>query len=227
LKLPKSKQSSSTEKRALILWGLIVQENAAGFQNDLKPTPTKADRDALEKDGLITCDKRGRNRRIWIEVTDRGWEWAGEHLNARLPAKSYAGSKILEAWLTRLKTFMRAHDFALADILSTPDKFRAGEQPPDIPATPTLDYAQVRERIRRAYLDVTGGRLNARALLRDIRDRCKDVDHTVLDETLRRMQVEQEASLYQLDNRAEITDADRAAAIHFGGEPRHILWIER
>jgi hypothetical protein len=27
--------------------------------------------------------------------------------------------------------------------------------------------------------------------------------------------------------RSEVTDADRAAAIYFGGEPRHILWIER
>ena len=41
------------------------------------------------------------------------------------------------------------------------------------------------------------------------------------------MQREQLASLYQLDNRTEITDADRAAAIYFGSEPRHILWMER
>jgi hypothetical protein len=44
---------------------------------------------------------------------------------------------------------------------------------------------------------------------------------------LKRMQLEQQASLYPLDNRTEITDVDRNAAIYFGGEPRHILWIER
>jgi hypothetical protein len=55
----------------------------------------------------------------------------------------------------------------------------------------------------------------------------RSIDRVTLDETLMRMQREQEASLYRLDNRIEITDADRAAAIYVGREPRHILWIER
>ena len=41
------------------------------------------------------------------------------------------------------------------------------------------------------------------------------------------MQRERQAVLYPLDNRVEITEADRAAAISFAGEHRHILWIER
>jgi hypothetical protein len=31
----------------------------------------------------------------------------------------------------------------------------------------------------------------------------------------------------RLDNTVEITEADRAAALHIGREPRHILWISR
>ena len=89
------------------------------------------------------------------------------------------------------------------------------------------DYDRSRARIRQAYLELTGGRLNARALLSDLREMLKDIDRLALDEALKQMQYEEEASLYQLDNQVEVTDADRAAAIYFGGEPRHILWIER
>jgi hypothetical protein len=225
-----SKKKSSVEKRALILWALLVKEGAAGFQKDLKPEPTKADRNALESDGLITFEKRGRNRRIWIEVTDKGWEWAGKHLHAPLPTNSSAGSQILQALLTRLNVFMQARNFVLADILGPQDSFSAqpaGDQSPKTTATTRVDHAPLRERIRRVYLEVTGGRLNARALLRDIRDKLKDVDRAALDEALKQMQKDQGASLYQLDNRAEVTAADMAAAIYFGNEPRHILWIER
>ena len=85
----------------------------------------------------------------------------------------------------------------------------------------------LQDRIRAAYLDATGGRLNARALLKDIRAKLEDIDRSTLDEALKLMQRERQAVLYPLDNRVEITEADRAAAISFAGEPRHILWIER
>jgi hypothetical protein len=215
-------KKSSSEKQALVLWALLVCKDAAAFQNELRPEPEKADRDALEKAGLIKCETR--NRRIWIEVTEHGWEWAGKNLGAVLPAKSAAGSKILQAWLTRLQAFMNARNFALADILGPQPATRS--KPPQIETGPG-DFAATRKRIRKAYLDVTGGRFNTRALLSDLRRKLDDIERTTLDEALKRMQREEEASLYQLDNRIEITDADRAAAIHFGGEPRHILWIER
>ena len=96
---------STPEKQTLILWALLARDNAAGFQNELKPEPDKADREALEKAGLIKCERRGRYRRIWIEVTEKGWAWATDHLNDDLPTGSPAGSSILQAWLTRLKVY--------------------------------------------------------------------------------------------------------------------------
>jgi hypothetical protein len=125
---------------------------------------------------------------------------------------------------------MDARSVALADILAPqPARGARPSQPePIVPASsPAGDFATTRKRIRKAYLDLTGGRFNTRALLSELRQKLDDIERTALDEALKRMQREQEASLYQLDNRIEITDADRAAAIYFGGEPRHILWIER
>lgn len=220
------KKKSTREKQTLILWALLVQDNAAAFQNELKPEPDRADRDALEAAGLIKSGKIGQ--RIRIEVTPRGWEWAGKNLGANLPTNSSAGSQILQAWLARLQAFMDARNVALVDILApqgAPQEQRSS--PETITPSAPVDHAAMRKRIRTAYLDLTGGRLNTRALLRELREKLKDIERTTLDQALKRMQSEEEASLYQLDNRIEITDADRAAAIHFGGEPRHILWIER
>lgn len=219
----KSKKSTP-ENQTLILWALLARDDAAGFQNELKPEPNKADREALERAGLVSSQKIGRSRKIWIEVTEKGWAWAADHLNDDLPAGSPAGSAILQAWLKRLKAYMRASNVALYEILG-PQRVRVDGSHP--PVSPDPAYDALRQRIRQAYLASTGHRTNTRARLCDIRNKLKDVDNAVLDEALKRMQNEQEASLYPLDNKAEITDADRAAAIYFGSEPRHILWIER
>jgi hypothetical protein len=40
---------TTPEKQTLILWALLARDNAAGFQNELKPEPDKADREALER----------------------------------------------------------------------------------------------------------------------------------------------------------------------------------
>lgn len=204
-----SRKKSTSERQTLILWALLARENAAAFQKDLRPEPTKADRDALETAGLVRSERRGRSN--WLEVTDQGWEWAGSHLASPLPHNSPAGCAILQSWLEKLQTFLVARKLALADVL---DPLPVSTRP-------------IRDRIREAYLAATKGRLNTRALLRDIRPRLSDVDHKTLDEALKGMQRDDEATLFQLDNRAEVTEADRDAAIYFAGEPRHILWIEK
>ena len=134
----------------------------------------------------------------------------------------------MQAWLTRLKAYMQARNVALAEVLGPQRARKDGSEGIAIgDATRASDYDTLRARIRQAYLAVTGDRINTRARLCDIRGKLNDIDRAVLDEALKRMQREQQASLYPLDNKKEITDADRNAAIYFGGEPRHILWIER
>jgi hypothetical protein len=216
------------------------------------PNDDKKARDGLEKRGLITAesrttrDEQGRPvRGIWMTVTKAGLAWAEENL-AAVPARSQAAAPILQRWLGRLSVLLQARNMKIMEFLEprrsgastaygsladTP----AGALHEDSPAV-TLrtdssplngDYNALRARIRKAYLELTGGRLNTRALLRELRQKLKDVERRALDEALKKMQSEEEATLYRLDNQVEVTEADRAAAIHFGGEPRHILWIER
>jgi hypothetical protein len=153
---------------------------------------------------------------------------------AGFPAKSQVAAPILQAWLARLSILLQARNIPVAEFLgqrggTSPNPERAAIATVATPPgrSPLTDDDAVRTRIRQAYLELTGSRLNARALLSDLRQKLKDVDRPTLDDALRKMQSEEDASLYQLDNRAEVTDADRAAAIYFGTEPRHILWIER
>ena len=207
----RSRDQRQAEKQTLVLWALLAN-GGDGFGKELKPEVDKPERDGLLKAGLISVEKR--NRAYWISVTDRGWRWAEDHLSDRLPDRSYAGTYILAGWLKHLQTFMRVSNTSLADIL-VPKKGTA------------LDYDILREQIRTAYLAVTGGDFNRRALLADIRRRLPNVDRAALDNALELMQRQGDATLMQLDNRPDITSADEEAAIQIGQESRHILWISR
>ena len=108
-----------TKMQTLILWALIAKPGAGAFQKDIKPKITSAaDRKALESAGLIEVSKRGAS--FWLEVNDRGWDWAAENLDAALPSRSTAGCDILQGWLARLKIFLQAKNLALAEVLAPP-----------------------------------------------------------------------------------------------------------
>jgi hypothetical protein len=212
-----------TEMQTLILWALLAKPEGASFQKDIKPKVEKPDREALVKAGLITGEKRGRPG-YWLEVTDKGWAWAADNLDAALPKRSPAGSVVFRDWLAQLKVFMQARGLALADILG-PQHTKVGPAI-EAPAEPT-EYAIVRERIRKAYLDLTGGRFNTRALLSELREKLEDLERDTLDDALKKMHLEPGTTLSGLNNPQEITQAVRDAALSFKGEPMYVLWITK
>ena len=186
----------------------------------------KAEREALAEAGLITFEKR-KGGAFWLDVTDRGWRWAEEHLSHPLPDRTQGGAFVLRAWLARLQAFMQARNIGLAEVLGPQAAARCESSAGEATARDDDDRPALRERIRKAYLEVTGGSFNKRALLSEVRARLEDVHRLDLDEALKHMQQNDEASLMQLDNSVEITEADRTAALYIGREPRHILWIFR
>jgi hypothetical protein len=171
----------------------------------------------------------------WMSMTENGRAWAAENLAAQ-PAKSQAAAPILQAWLARLSGFLHARDIPLTEFFGISNPTReprpgltvaSGVPPRPTSSAQGRNYDALSALVRKAYLDVTGNRINTRARLSHIRQKLNDVDRSALDEALKRMQREQQVALYPLDNKTEITDEDRTAAIYFGSEPRHILWIER
>ncbi len=248
---------SQAGKEILLLWAILGEgggkdvSRAALGKKGMLPSDDKKARDGLEKRGLITVEQRktrndqGRSiRGTWLAVTDEGLAWADENL-AAVPAKMQAAAPILQAWLARLSIHLQARQMPIDEFLGlrrsrASAEYGAGPDSPvgmlhedSPPAAPHLgaslngDYDQLRVRIRQAYLAVTGNRTSTRARLSDIRRKLNDIESSALDAALKRMQRDQQATLYPLDNKVEITDADRDAAIYFGSEPRHLLWIER
>src|SRR5262249_37710921 len=145
----------------------------------------------------------------WLSVTEAGREWAGENL-AAVPAKSQAAAPTLQAWLKRLSIFLHARNIPIAEFLGQQlGESREGNTDIGItlavarhahPSSPASDYQALRERIREAYLEVTGGRLNTRVLLSDLRERLKDIDRASLDEALRQIHLEEGTTLSGLNN---------------------------
>jgi hypothetical protein len=236
-------------KEVLLLWAILGEgagdevSRSALDNKGMLPSGDKVAREALAARGLIKVEKRtSRNEKgrstsgYWLSVTEAGRGWAEENL-AAMPAKSQAAAPTLQAWLKRLSIFLHARNISIAEFLGLePGTSREthvdveivspipSQVPPSLHAS---EYETLRARIREAYLAVTGNRVNARARLCHVREKLSHIERGALDEALKRMQREQQASLYPLDNKSEITDADRNAAIHFGSEPRHLLWIER
>jgi hypothetical protein len=204
-----------TEMRTLMLWALLAKPGGAGLQKDIRPEVKKPDRDALVREGLIRSDPKSRP--IMLEVTDKGWAWAGDHLDAELPKRSVHGAAILQAWLKQLRTFMAVNGFVLADVLGTPVTSKPAHD----------DYSALRARIRQSYLEATAGRLNQRVFLNVLRDGLRDVGRSALDDALRKMHLEEGSHLSGSDNPPEITDAIRDASLDFKGERMFVLWITR
>jgi hypothetical protein len=201
--------------RTLMLWALLTKPGGAGLQRDIRPEVKKPDRDALIKEGLISAVPNSRP--IVLEVTDKGWAWAAEHLDAELPKRSVYGAMILQAWLKQLKTFMASKGFVLADVLATPAS----------PSPAPSDYPAVRERIRQSYLEATGGRLNQRVFLNVLRESLRDIDRAVIDDALLKMHGEEGTHLSGSDNPPELTASIRGAGIDFKGERMFVLWITK
>lgn len=212
-------------KQTLILWALLGQGGAAA-QKDLGFTVDKKDRDALVKAGLLTVSKGARNA-IALEVTDKGWSWANGHLGASLPSgrnATKAGTPVLQAWLKRLQSYLQTTGVPLAEVLTSKPAGPDGET--DQRKNDNTDTDQLRQRVRDAYLHVTGGRFNDNVPLSRLRHELADISRETLDAALTRMNGKDGVTLMNLGNPREI-EAEREAALRFKGQDMHILWISR
>ena len=84
---------------------------------------------------------------------------------------------------------------------------------------------RLEQRVKRAYLDASGGRWDVRVRMADIRKKLVDIPPTSLDAILRKMQLDQKLVLYPLDEPSEISPEDDAAAVVAGGRKNHILYM--
>jgi len=111
--------------------------------------PTEADREPMASDlqflkrpareqlaalRLIELSSERRSRRTaeYLKLTDEGWHWASEHLDAPLPALAHAAN-VLHAVLRKLQVHLRSSSESLSSIASTavaasPSRAKAAER---------------------------------------------------------------------------------------------------
>ncbi len=88
-------------------------------------------------------------------------------------------------------------------------------------AAPVGVYAGIRDAVRKAYLNVTEGRLNQPVALTDIRGQLKDIPRAELEDALKKMHLEEGTTLTGMDNPKDITDGLREGALNAYGGPKY------
>ena len=219
-------------KQALFLFGILfgpTPEWREPMTSQTRPRLHPKECRALISRGLLEEQKRGRARHLI--ATDAAWDWANRHLSAELSPGSTAASPILHHVLSQLGAFFARRGLTLADLFSP-------EAPPDdvdAPATLTSDappprsqdaVSLVRDQIRATLGRLGHGRAKRRVRLADVREKLSAIPRDRLDAALLAMQSDGELVLYRLDNRAELRPSDHEAALHVGGAPRHLVYLE-
>ncbi len=236
----------SSPKQTLILWWLLSAGGGA-FVGEIKPNLDAKDRRALEAAGLLRIEKRLYQKRgakrasqsMYAELSDFGWMWAHENLDAEISARSPASAPILRRMMTKLKAHLSCSGDSLASFFNEEttvfseaprsvaegNLLSRGDPAEHSSTTPELEESS--REIRDACLLQAEGRTGVRVYLADIRRALPTLSRTQFDDALHFMEVHGWAVLYPLDNPREIRAEDHAAAFANGaGQPRHIIYLK-
>lgn len=201
----------------LFLWRLALA-GGGDWLKELKPDPQAPARTRMEKAGLIEAESKlpegGRRKQKYYALTEKGWGWLAENLEAPIQTRTPATLEILVRLLARLNTHFNATGLSLAEFV----------QPS--PGDEHEVRGGLSQRIASAYFTLSGGKSNVRVRLADLREALSDVVPRDLDAELLDLATTGRASLYRLDNPLEISPRDREATLLTpSGEERHVIYL--
>lgn len=172
----------------------------------------KPSRDKLGRLHLVSNRKSGPT--YALQLDDKGWVHVQEELNfrsngstAQAAAVSALTNALRDRGLDRSGCKSFAELFALSDV-------RGPDSAPDV----------LRTRIVNAYdalTDEPGGWVS----LTRLRPFFGDVSRATMDDALRQVSREPGVTLAPQSNQKMLTDADHDAALHIGGQDKHVLSI--
>ena len=119
-----------TPSQTLLVFALLARSGYAP-QNDLGITVDATERDALEKDGLVSTMKREHNT-LWVRLEQDGWDWARANMTKALPPNQL----VLQAVFKRLDAHLDKTGESLADLFGTPPK--PGPLDPELIKSPEM-----------------------------------------------------------------------------------------
>jgi hypothetical protein len=210
-----------TGMQVLALWELVITgDGKTASQRIVKLDQSEVK--GLESARLVTIENGPRKKDpvygSKLHVTDEGWGWANQQGFAVSLPPSRAAVPVLEELLVKVGKYLKVHDLALDHLLRPR---RADPEPGEAAAPVALE-----ERIRAAYLEVTGGDLNQYVRLALLRAQLGDEAVEAVDAELRAMQQRGGAVLYPMDDPQRIRPEDDAAALRVAGERRDLLCIK-
>ena len=93
----------------LFLWRLAAG-GGSGFKTEVRPDLEMSARKRLLSAGLVETEMKkppgGKQKQLHFSLTDRGWQWLSEHLDATLTTRSPATLDVLVRLLARLKSHL-------------------------------------------------------------------------------------------------------------------------
>jgi hypothetical protein len=173
-------------------------------------------RERLIELGYITAYQARELRNTYVhELTERGWRHCREEFTAEFPMGAHKAYRLLGGILHGVEQFMNRSHFEVADVFASPENVVNAQ----VPAT-------VDEQIHSVY-DSLAARPGAWLGLARLRDALPEVSRDEIDEALLRLDLQPQIYLISEANQKTLSPADRKAAIHIGGEDKHLLSIER
>lgn len=200
-----------TPKQALVIWSLLITKEEPA-KSKVKPELSPAEREPLERLGIITLEKRGRSEHIIL--TDKAWDWASEHFEVEL-SKSASAAPVLEKLLGVIGLYLRARKATLAEFFSPQNLSES---------TPSNNDLELR--VRKAYLALSSGEFNRRVRLYQLRQNLNDIPRSEMDQILLRLGRDGKLVLMRFDDPQEIGPEDEQAALASGGQKNHIIYMK-
>lgn len=166
-------------------------------------------REFLVGQGYVMATQTIRNAYVH-ELSDKGWARCRAELSTWPEGRAHRGYRILHGVLRCLDHYLTTADLTLADFLTPRSVARV-----DLPAD---------DRLLAAY-DGLASRDGAWVGLAQLRATLPDVSRQDFDDAVLRLDLLPHVSLIPEVNQKALTAADRAAAIHAGGDDKHLLSI--
>lgn len=145
-------------------------------------------------------------------LTDKGWRWCADELTAQTPPKAGSAGGALYAVLAGLHRYLVRADLQLADVFQ-----------PDHVTEPPSD-ADVEEHIRSAYRRLAKEPRDWVSLA-ELRPLLGGLPRSTVDATLTRMIGMPRVNLVPESNQKALKQRHIDAAVHIGGEDKHLISI--
>ena len=193
------------EFQYLVLFAALSGRSFTKTELGIKLTVSAIDRLGAQT-ALLDIGRKGNSRSFSANAETR--RWAGEHLlSADLDGKNKAVLAILHLIRARTDAFLKARGIGFAEFLQQ----REAEVSPA-------------DAIRRAYGQLSGGKYDARVLLKDLR-RHLSLNREKQDQALSELIRTGYAELYPEDDPMSRTEDDERAAFLVADRPRHVIYL--